>query len=108
MRFGSALDKEFMETLERAGIGTCVFRPLKVLRANTIQHCSHARVICIDGNIGWTGGFGLADKWYGNGRDKDQWRDSNVRFSGPAVRAFSGTWRKRWRTRMPRVSCTAT
>lgn len=70
--FGSALDKAYMETLEKAGIGTCVFRPLRVLRANTIQHRSHARVICIDGNIGWTGGFGLADKWYGNGRNKDQ------------------------------------
>ena len=72
------------------------FRPLKVLRANTIQHRSHARVICIDGNIGWTGGFGLADKWYGNGRDKDQWRDSNVRFSGPAVRQLQATFAACW------------
>ena len=94
--FGSALDKAYMDTLEAAGIGTCVFRPLRVLRANTIQHRSHARVICIDGNIGWTGGFGLADKWYGNGRDKDQWRDSNVRFTGPAVRQLQATFAACW------------
>ncbi len=94
--FGSALDKEYMDSLEQAGIGTCVFRPLRVWSANTIQHRSHARVICIDGKIGWTGGFGLADKWYGNGRDKDQWRDSNIRFSGPAVRQLQATFASCW------------
>ncbi len=94
--FGSTLEKDYMESLEAAGIETCQFRPVSLWRANTIQHRSHARVICIDGEIGWTGGFGLADKWYGNGRDKDQWRDSNVRFVGPAVRqlqcAFLACW----------------
>jgi cardiolipin synthase len=94
--FGSALKKDYMDALEAVGIDTCVFRPLKVWRANTIQHRSHARVICIDGNIGWTGGFGLADKWYGNGRDKDQWRDSNVRFTGPAVRQLQATFAACW------------
>ena len=94
--FGSTLPKEYFEALEQAGIGTCPFRPMKLWQANTIQHRSHARVICIDGKIGCTGGFGLADKWYGNGRDKDQWRDSNVWFTGPAVRqlqaAFVACW----------------
>ena len=94
--FGSALPKEYMETLEQAGVGTCVFRPLRAWEANTIQHRSHARVVCIDGNIGWTGGFGLADKWYGNGRDKDQWRDSNARFTGPAVRQLQATFVACW------------
>ena len=94
--FGSALPKEYMESLEAAGIGTCVFRPLRVWQANTIQHRSHARAICIDGTIGWTGGFGLADKWYGNGRDKDQWRDSNIRFTGPAVRQLQATFAACW------------
>ena len=94
--FGSALPREYMETLEEAGVGTCVFRPLRAWEANTIQHRSHARVVCIDGNIGWTGGFGLADKWYGNGRDKDQWRDTNVRFTGPAVRQLQATFVACW------------
>jgi cardiolipin synthase len=50
----------------------------------------------VDGTIGYTGGFGIDDKWFGNGRDKGQWRDSNVRFTGPAVRqlqaAFVACW----------------
>jgi cardiolipin synthase A/B len=72
------------------------FRPITVLALNKIQHRAHIRVICVDGEIGWTGGFGIDDKWFGNGRSKDQWRDSNVRFTGPAVdqlqAAFTACW----------------
>ncbi len=49
------------------------------------QSRSHIRVVVIDGEIGYTGGFGIDDKWWGNGRHPDQWRDANVRFEGPAV-----------------------
>jgi cardiolipin synthase len=63
---------------------------------NKIQHRAHVRVVCIDGDIGWTGGFGIDDKWFGNGRTEDQWRDSNVRFTGPAIHqlqaAFTACW----------------
>ncbi len=94
--FGSTLEKEFMDKLEAAGVETCVFRPLRPWEAHTIQHRSHARVICIDGKIGYTGGFGLADKWFGDGRSKDQWRDSNVRFTGPAVMQLQATFVACW------------
>ena len=94
--FGTTLKGEYMESLKGAGIETCAFRPLRIWEAHTIQHRSHARVICIDGKTGYTGGFGLADKWYGNGRDKDQWRDSNVRFTGPAVRQLQATFVACW------------
>ena len=94
--FGSTLKKEYVESLEKAGVETCVFRPIRIWHANTIQHRSHARVICIDGKVGYTGGFGLADKWYGDGRSEDQWRDSNVRFTGPAVRQLQATFVACW------------
>jgi cardiolipin synthase len=42
------------------------------------------RGIIIDGYIAWTGGFGIADKWFGDGRTNGSWRETNVRFEGPA------------------------
>ena len=43
-----------------------------------------------------TGGFGIADYWLGDGHHEEQWRESNVRFSGPAVMelqsAFAAAW----------------
>ena len=50
----------------------------------------------MDGHIGYTGGFGLADYWLGDGHHDGQWRESNMRFEGPAVMqlqaAFSAAW----------------
>jgi cardiolipin synthase len=54
------------------------------------------RGIVIDSRIGWTGGFGIDDKWLGDGRSNGSWRETNVRFEGPAVRqlqaAFAAAW----------------
>jgi cardiolipin synthase A/B len=94
--FGTSFKKEYLRRLRDAGVKTSSFRPISVLAINKIQHRAHIRVICVDGEIGWTGGFGIDDKWFGNGRAKDQWRDSNARFTGPAVEqlqsAFTACW----------------
>jgi cardiolipin synthase len=94
--FGSSFPKEYIGALKQAGIIAQPFRPLSVLAAHHVQNRAHIRVVCIDGRVGYTGGFGIADKWFGNGRDEGQWRDSNVRFTGPAVHqlqaAFVACW----------------
>jgi cardiolipin synthase len=94
--FGTSFKKEYLEKLRAAGVRAQSFRPLSLLALQKLQHRAHSRVICIDGKVGWTGGFGIDDKWFGNGRTKDQWRDSNVRFTGPAVdqlqSAFTACW----------------
>jgi cardiolipin synthase len=94
--WGTSWKKEFLETLEAGGVKTEKFRPISIKAMSSINHRAHTRVVCIDGKVGWTGGFGFDDKWFGNGRTKDQWRDSNTRFTGPAVSqlqaAFIACW----------------
>ncbi|NUO38046.1 MAG: hypothetical protein HOQ17_00915 [Gemmatimonadaceae bacterium] len=94
--FGSSFPKEYIRALTDAGVVAKPFRPISVLAAHHVQNRAHIRVVCVDGRIGYTGGFGIADKWFGNGRDEGQWRDSNVRFTGPAVQqlqsAFVACW----------------
>jgi cardiolipin synthase len=46
--------------------------------------------------VGYTGGFGLADYWLGDGRHEDQWRETNVRFEGPLVAALQATFASGW------------
>jgi cardiolipin synthase A/B len=50
----------------------------------------------VDGRVGWTGGFGIDDKWLGDGRTRGQWRDTNVRFEGPAVRQLQSAFVAAW------------
>jgi cardiolipin synthase len=94
--WGTSFKKQYVEALRRGGVRIEKFRPVTLRALNHVNHRAHNRVICVDGRIGWTGGFGIDDKWFGDGRSKDQWRDSNARFTGPAVAqlqsAFTACW----------------
>ena len=72
------------------------FRPLRLENLWIIQNRSHVRGIVVDGRVGWTGGFGIDDKWLGGGHRPGEWRETNVRFEGPAVlqlqAAFVAAW----------------
>jgi cardiolipin synthase len=54
------------------------------------------RGIVIDGRVGWTGGFGIDDKWLGDGHTEHAWRETNVRFEGPAVRQLQAAFVAAW------------
>ena len=85
-----------LATLRAVGAQVEPFRPLKISTLHLVQNRSHVRGIVIDSRIGWTGGFGIDDKWFGDGRSPGSWRETNVRFEGPAVRqlqaAFAAAW----------------
>jgi len=84
------------DLLRNAGVVIVPFRPLGLSSLHLAQNRSHVRGIVVDGRIGWTGGFGIDDKWLGDGRTNRSWRETNVRFEGPAVRqlqaAFVASW----------------
>jgi cardiolipin synthase len=42
------------------------------------------------------GASGLADKWLGDGRSNGSWRETNVRFEGPAVRQLQAGFAAAW------------
>lgn len=94
--WGTSWKGEYIARLRRGGVRMEKFRPIALSAINSLNHRSHIRVVCVDGRIGWTGGFGIDDKWFGGGRAHQEWRDSNVRFTGPAVAqlqaAFTACW----------------
>jgi cardiolipin synthase len=95
--FGSQhLSDEYLDSMRAAGVEIAKLRTLHWYSVHNAQDRSHVRVVIIDGKIAYTGGFGLADYWLGDGHQDDQWRETNVRFSGPAVMqlqaAFSSAW----------------
>lgn len=95
--FGSqSLKKEWADDLVRAGVEFALLRKLRWYSVHNTSDRSHVRAFAIDSRIGYTGGFGLADYWLGDGRTKDQWRESNVRFEGPAVRELQAAIAAAW------------
>lgn len=95
--FGSQpLGKEWIGKLTSAGVEVTWLRPLKWYTLHKAAQRSHVRVVVVDGNVGYTGGFGLADYWLGDGRRDGQWRDTNVRFQGPTVAGLQAAFAAGW------------
>ena len=86
----------FESTLVAAGAHVAWLRTIRWYTLNRAATRSHVRVVVVDGHIGYTGGFGLADYWLGDGHHDRQWRESNVRFEGPAVAALQAAFAAGW------------
>jgi len=96
--FGAAELKRshVLDTLRAAGVQVAWLRPLRWYTLSRAATRSHARVVVIDGRVGYTGGFGLADYWLGDGLHHGQWRETNARFEGPAVAALQAAFVAGW------------
>lgn len=95
--FGAGpLKDEWIDGLKAAGVEVVKLRPLKWYTLHKTANRSHVRAITIDGRVGYTGGFGLADYWLGDGHTEGQWRESNVRFEGPTVASLQATFASGW------------
>jgi cardiolipin synthase len=95
--FGSMnLKKAWADSMTAAGVEIGLLRQLHWYSLHNATDRSHVRVVVVDGEIGYTGGFGLADYWLGDGKHPDQWRDSNVRFEGPSVMGLQAAFAAAW------------
>ena len=95
--FGSqGLRGDWSERLERAGVEVAWLRPLHWYSLHKAAQRSHVRVVVVDGRVGYTGGFGLADYWLGNGRAENEWRETNARFEGRSVAQLQATFAAGW------------
>jgi cardiolipin synthase A/B len=90
------LEDEWVDALCDAGVDVAPFRPVHWYALDKAYARSHIRVVVIDGKVAFTGGFGIDDKWLGNGVRPDEWRDTNVRFTGPAVAQLQATFAAGW------------
>ena len=94
--FGADVSDDYRGGLRRAGVQIALLRPVSVFDLHKAQQRSHLRAIVVDGVVGYTGGFGVDDLWLGDGRTRGQWRESNARFTGPAVAQLAGAFAAGW------------
>jgi cardiolipin synthase len=94
---GSAkLDREALETMERAGVEVAKYRPLRWYHLSRFNSRTHRKILVVDGKIGFTGGVGIADQWSGNAEDPEHWRDSHFQLEGPAVAHLQAAFLDNW------------
>ncbi|MEX2177229.1 MAG: phospholipase D-like domain-containing protein [Gemmatimonadaceae bacterium] len=95
--FGSsAMSHAWIREMRRQGVRVALLRPVHWHSMHGAADRSHVRVVVIDGRVGYTGGFGFADYWDGDGRHEQQWRETNVRAEGPVALQFQTTFAAGW------------
>jgi len=87
---------ELVERMKRAGVEIEYYRPLRWYHLARMNHRTHRKLLIVDGQIGFTGGVGIADQWQGNAQDAEHWRDSHYRVEGPVVAQLQGTFIDNW------------
>ena len=95
--FGTVdIPADHRDALRAGGVVVEPFRPIRLSTLHLAQNRSHVRGVVVDSRIGWTGGFGIDDKWFGDGKTDGSWRETNVRFEGPAVRQLQAAFVAAW------------
>src|SRR5262249_41026008 len=87
---------EYTETLRAARCDVKRFRPVTPWALRRANSRNHRRILVVDGRVAFTGGSGVSEKWMGNGRTADHWRDTDVRLEGPAVEWMQSAFIENW------------
>ncbi|MGZ7039882.1 MAG: phospholipase D-like domain-containing protein, partial [Thermoanaerobaculia bacterium] len=96
---GSAtMSQSLIDFLRRNGIDLEWYHPVRWYTLSRANHRTHRKLLVVDGEIGFSGGVGIADNWLGDADAKDHWRDTVARIEGPVVSqmqfAFMDNWVK--------------
>ncbi|MGN0318646.1 MAG: cardiolipin synthase [Lachnospira sp.] len=90
------LNHEFIKEMVAEGIQCRVFNPIKILFNMFMNNRDHRKITVIDGKVGFTGGYNLADEYFNITHPYGYWKDTGIRIRGEAVRSltimFLGMW----------------
>jgi cardiolipin synthase len=89
-------DEELIRIMTSAGVEVVRFRPIHWYTLDRVNNRTHRKLLVVDGRVAFTGGVGIADKWLGDARNPDEWRDTHYHVTGPVVAAFQAGFEKNW------------
>ncbi len=94
---GSApMSETLIEFMRRNGIDLEWYHPLRWYTISRLNHRTHRKLLIVDGEIGFSGGVGIADNWLGNADSKEHWRETMIRLEGPVVTQMQFTFMDNW------------
>lgn len=93
---GGINSEAFEERLKKKRIQCKAFNRLVPVANIVMNHRDHRKITVVDGKIGFTGGYNLANEYFNLVQPYGTWKDSGVRLSGDAVRSLTLTFLKLW------------
>lgn len=98
------MGEEEEEIMTEAGVNFQVYRPLNWYHISRMNHRTHRKILVVDGELGFTGGVGIADQWALRKKKlkknasvmERQWRDYHFRVRGPIVLQMQSVFVNNW------------
>ena len=96
--FGSIgyINTDFARRLEGKGIRCRIFNPMVPFFNIFLNNRDHRKMTIIDGVVGFTGGYNMADEYFNITSPYGHWKDTGVRLQGEAVRSMTITFLEMW------------
>lgn len=95
------LNKSFIKEMESYGIQCRVFNPIRPWILVFMNNRDHRKITVIDGQIGYTGGYNLAEEYFNRTHPYGYWKDTGIRLEGSAVRSMTLTFLEMWNATNP-------
>lgn len=86
----------FVQRMEALGIHCRVFNPLIPMISAFMNNRDHRKITVIDGRVGFTGGYNLADEYFNVKHPYGHWKDSGILLRGEAVRSLTVMFLEMW------------
>ena len=86
----------FAAELNKTGIQCRVFNPALPVLNLFMNHRDHRKITVIDGKVGFTGGYNLADEYFDRAHPYGKWKDTGIFLEGEAVRSLTAQFLEMW------------
>lgn len=94
---GSAkMDESLVSSMSEAGVEVRKFHPPHWSHLGRLNNRTHRKLLIVDGNLGFTGGVGVAPQWTGRAQDPEHWRDTHFEVEGPVVGQMQSVFIDNW------------
>ncbi len=96
--FGSVatISRTYARHLRQKGIRCHAFNPASPFLNLFMNHRDHRKIAVIDGKVGYTGGYNLADEYFDLAHPYGKWKDTGLRLEGDAVRSLTSIFLELW------------
>ncbi len=88
-------EKQLLE-MKRAGVEIQRYHKPHWSHISRLNNRTHRKLLIIDGQLGFTGGVGIADQWRGDARNPNEWRDTHFKVTGPVVGQMQAVFMDNW------------
>ena len=90
------INTDFVRRMEGLGIKCRVFNPLFPLLNVFFDNRDHRKITVIDGQVGYTGGYNIANEYFNLTHPYGHWKDTGLRLEGDAVQSLTVTFLEMW------------